>query len=44
MSGENFGNQINQIMNTAINVVFEQGKYAQLTHSAYEQVINKIDI
>jgi len=42
MSQENLGNQINTLLVTAINTLFQQGKNAQLTYSSYDETIKKI--
>lgn len=42
MSQENLGNKINKLLNTAVGALFQQGKNAQLTYSAYDEMIKKI--
>ena len=42
MSKENLGNQLNELLGFAISALFHQGKNAQLTYSAYDQTVKKI--
>lgn len=42
MSQENLGNQINTLLGIAINALFQQGKNTQLTYSAYDDAVKKI--
>lgn len=42
MSADNFGNSINQLLRSAVYALFSQGELIQLTYTAYDQMVAKI--